>query len=616
MAAALNTITQTVKQPTGAVTTQSRLNTGGKATAQVSAHSKLNTGVSAATRSINTRSTSAQTSPINLTELESNNNTFIRNIIIIVILVGCILAAWQGLKITKAKREFENSQLEETTTEQNTNSGQSVVLDPNNANNPPPPKPVKTPPPVVDLHSGETNMESLERLKPMLRRGIRLEMPKGTKSKLGRSRFFINEKKTWYEASNFCKEYGGHLAVFANPVDLNSFCNNLQSDSSIWLGAGTSGYKNWAWVDRTEWNHEVRNTAKLAYLSADRYGILTPESPSVKKSFYIEWLDNGSNPAQLKKQLAVISETLASEKPLFPAGTVKYDEHHYLIINKPATWSKALAYAQAAGGALATPSSPYENEWLLKLVSEAIPNDAACWIGGFHKSGTSWQWVSGEPWEFAKWANNVKQTDAANNYSCALKPNTLWQIYKSKDVLPYFIIEWNKNISDDANINKKANGDNTSNDEVRALKIKCISLIKNIQTAKNESLKNNIKGFQQDIKVYLASLTREAREDNIPIVARLMEGTETLQIKSNRKINMSQKLNEIYTYRLKKQDDIEFDAMQKFEEIRISYIKRLQTIEADYKKLGQKTLSKKAASEIKKANRRKSKFDAYILSGN
>jgi hypothetical protein len=86
--------------------------------------------------------------------------------------------------------------------------------------------------------------------------------------------------------------------------------------------------------------------------------------------------------------------------------------HFYDVILVPATisWEEANRAARAAGGYLATITSPAENAFVFGLV-----NYPACWhgysgpwLGGYQDPGTlapraNWRWVTGEPWDYANW---------------------------------------------------------------------------------------------------------------------------------------------------------------------------------------------------------------------
>ncbi len=76
------------------------------------------------------------------------------------------------------------------------------------------------------------------------------------------------------------------------------------------------------------------------------------------------------------------------------------------------SWNEARTAAQNSvfmrySGDLATITSPEENEFIVSNFPEAFYK--GYWLGGFQPPGSEepaggWQWVTGEQWEFTKWA--------------------------------------------------------------------------------------------------------------------------------------------------------------------------------------------------------------------
>ncbi len=87
--------------------------------------------------------------------------------------------------------------------------------------------------------------------------------------------------------------------------------------------------------------------------------------------------------------------------------------HCYRVVSVPnsITWDAASATATAAGGHLATISSAGENAFVFALslmvtgawALDSVGGDQGPWLGG-RKIGSTWRWVTGEPWVYADWA--------------------------------------------------------------------------------------------------------------------------------------------------------------------------------------------------------------------
>lgn len=87
-----------------------------------------------------------------------------------------------------------------------------------------------------------------------------------------------------------------------------------------------------------------------------------------------------------------------------------------VLHGSPISWSQANAEALAAGGHLATINDASENAFVFSLINTAqfwspgLPSDPGHgpWIGAHRplgsSPGSSWRWVSGEPFAFSPWA--------------------------------------------------------------------------------------------------------------------------------------------------------------------------------------------------------------------
>jgi len=99
--------------------------------------------------------------------------------------------------------------------------------------------------------------------------------------------------------------------------------------------------------------------------------------------------------------------------------------HHYLVrtISGGITWDDANAAAMKLGGHLATSTSAAENEFIFSVaaadnsawVSSPMYNAVdGPWLGAV-KNGSTWTWVTGEPWAYTDWAK-YEPTGSYNGY--------------------------------------------------------------------------------------------------------------------------------------------------------------------------------------------------------
>lgn len=108
-----------------------------------------------------------------------------------------------------------------------------------------------------------------------------------------------------------------------------------------------------------------------------------------------------------------------SRTPPQPAPAVfPGNGHRYQYVPGFFTWRDAEHNAQSMGGHLATLTSAEENQWAWSqfsphLVVQGKPalNERGWWIGAKMKeSGDGWEWITGEPFEYACWALEQPKT--------------------------------------------------------------------------------------------------------------------------------------------------------------------------------------------------------------
>ncbi len=98
--------------------------------------------------------------------------------------------------------------------------------------------------------------------------------------------------------------------------------------------------------------------------------------------------------------------TVQAAAPIYYSG----NGHYYEVISVPGiTWEDAKNAAQSLSysgmnGHLATVTSQDENDFIVNNI-----DSAEHWLGGFQPYGSAepdgnWQWITGEPWDYANWA--------------------------------------------------------------------------------------------------------------------------------------------------------------------------------------------------------------------
>lgn len=91
-----------------------------------------------------------------------------------------------------------------------------------------------------------------------------------------------------------------------------------------------------------------------------------------------------------------------------------YDGHTYKIYASSKTWDDAKIWCENKGGYLATVTSSQEQNALWKSLEDY--NNLNFYLGGSCTSG-KWKWVTGEPFDYSKWASNEPDCAGGNeNY--------------------------------------------------------------------------------------------------------------------------------------------------------------------------------------------------------
>jgi len=544
-----------------------------------------------------------------------SNAPFIRNIIIIIGLLAAIFIAWEGLKVVRANRAAENAEVEKLAAQKKKDKEAEDAAKKAAALNDPS-RVVRKKRPVKELNLPpkkiETPRETLTRLRSQLARGLRSEMPKGSFTRSGRARMYIGEQMTWSQAQTFCEKHGGYLTVLPEATDLQWLCSKLKSDQTIWLGAGSAGNKQWRWIDGTPWKQEIRNTSKASYVAVNDTAILEPQPASTLHSFFIEWNMDGSNPASLENQLKRCAESLTSTQPEFPAGTISYDNRHYLLVQSKTDWETARSLAETGKGNLAIPSNPDENIWIVGFLATAIDQKQACWIGGFKPSDGAWKWTTGEPWKFAQWAEGAPNEDSGTAVGCAVQPSKKWEDYPIDSKLSHFLIEWSK----DGQGLKAIKSTGVANDQLTPMRRKCADLINDIKKRYEKEYTNNIKGYEQELRVYKRGLSQQIAEAMTPGLIIMTSRYPDNRIPDNiPRANMPTKVTDILDSRLDKQTRLTTKYLAEIQTLSEKYRASLQKLAQELTSKGLNSRLSLVKKELSNTSGQPKAFEQHILNG-
>lgn len=179
------------------------------------------------------------------------------------------------------------------------------------------------------------------------------------------------------------------------PGDVVVHWSSSANASSYWL-QGYITYDSGSLKDTSYcfMNCNVGNVTdyKMTLMDTGKYTIyvygLNENGKSSANSWNFNVINKSSNPHFLKK--------------------CSYDGHTYKIYASSKTWEDTKIWCENNGGHLATVTSSQEQDAIFKLLEDY--NNLNFYLGGSFTSG-KWKWVTGEPFDYTKWASN--QPDCA-----------------------------------------------------------------------------------------------------------------------------------------------------------------------------------------------------------
>ncbi len=118
-----------------------------------------------------------------------------------------------------------------------------------------------------------------------------------------------------------------------------------------------------------------------------------------KRSCTVCYEEETQTIAKLKHNFVLDSET--SLEACSSCGAYTYGGHLYMVFEKNLTWNEAEAYCESLGGHLITITSEEEQNFITEVLKQCT--NSYYWTGGF-LNGSSWEWVTGEPFVYENWA--------------------------------------------------------------------------------------------------------------------------------------------------------------------------------------------------------------------
>lgn len=439
----------------------------------------------------------------------------------------------------------------------------------------------------------ETPLESLERLRDSLADGGRDEMPLGAVRRGDSDFLVVPTPMTWQAAAAFAADHGGHLAILTDEADLGWISNQVPKDvadesRALWIGVGRAGRESWSQADGSPWKFKAPTGTGL-YLAVDDLGLARPRKADDRLPFLIQWQRDGTNPADLGEVLKRTRASLGQPAPLFPPGTLAYENRHVLIVLREIEAAEAAELAEAGGGHLMVPALRDEAEWLAEQLAPVTADDGL-WLGAT-RDGAEWKWTTGEAWSFALWDDGFPKRlgDALT-----VLPAKGWRDADADHSASGFIIEWSKDREAAAG---KSATDTGAPHVIPStdLAAKSKELLTGLDRDRKRDLATNANNFGAALEAWLRRLNETDNRRWRVEVARLKELVVDNRIpngiEDDDDVKLSQEMADNCVSYLAKQKTIDATFTTKAERIRQAYLVRLKEAHADAKIRGQTELA-------------------------
>ena len=528
-----------------------------------------------------------------LPKADSESKLLVKIALIIVLLIA-IFFTWEFQKKVRADREKEN--LEIITRQKLAKEQAAALADAQQVSqqvleqrNHPAPQPEQQIPAYTEEE--ESSLDSLDRLRSALAAGRRSEMPVGSITKGDRTYLLVEKTMPWADAFSFAEEHGAYLADPS--ADLGWLNLELTKGRSCWLGAARSGGDTWVLSDGKPWSPSSRPEGGGLFLIAGENGGFATANADESHPFVIEWRGDGSNPGSLANLLAATRASLAGAAPVFPPGTVISGERRYLFVKRPVTWAEADGIAKSSGGHLLVAATSEEIAEIARI-TQRIQAQEGIWLGG-SLDDSLWQWVTGEPWKTAVWADDSKASE--EGVALVLIPRKGWTAMERGNTADGLLIEWSadEKASKSGSTTPAGNDKDDITDKAAELDAKVKELI--LAAAKNleDEHANNIKKLNWDLDSYIKNSNSTIKEQYGPGVNALQENVDDNRLDidamktklESGEIDASKEMLKVVNYHCEKQVAIAVKAEAGIGIIRNAYVAKITVLKDEAKAAGQ-----------------------------
>ncbi|KAL2097651.1 hypothetical protein ACEWY4_006858 [Coilia grayii] len=223
-----------------------------------------------------------------------------------------------------------------------------------------------------------------------------------------------DERKSWFEALDFCRSIGGDLVSIHSRVDhikaehgWHGWIGYSAQDPSVgytWSDGSASSYTNWN-VGEPDNKHNVENCAALDLLSV----VWEDRSCEYKNDFICE-IRKGITPKPP-------ANFTTPENNVTVDGWIEFNGHQYYISKHDSAYmDNARAHCKMHHGDLVVINDKAENQFLWKQI---IHSWGHYYIGLRIDFDSNMQWVDGTPVTFQRWDDEEPPSDISDE-TCVL----------------------------------------------------------------------------------------------------------------------------------------------------------------------------------------------------
>jgi hypothetical protein len=224
-------------------------------------------------------------------------------------------------------------------------------------------------------------------------------------------------------------------------------------------------------------------------------------------------------------------------------------------------------------------------------ITNRIKAKGGIWLGGSLEED-HWQWLTGEPWKAAVWADDADATE--EGVALALRPRDGWVAMDRGDTADGFLIEWSEDEKAPKPDTAGSSG-SSGNANVAELDARVKELILAATKKREAEHAANIKRLHWDLDSYFRNLSSTGRDQFGSSITALkemvddnrLEIDEIKQMAESGQVIVSMEMKKLVNYHCEKQVQIDTQAEAGIGKIRDAYVTKVTAIKDEAKAAGQ-----------------------------